>query len=331
MIVTIKDVARAAGVSVATVSRVLNNTVTVSEETKAAVLKAVEDLNYTPNYLGRNLRKSSTNIILVIIPTVEHDFYSKIITVMQNTATSLGYQIITSISNVDSLEDIKPLEMLYNRTVDAAVIFSTKMTKEEVNSISEKYNIALCCESVEGADVLTVSVGDKQSAKDAVCALIKKGHKKIGLVCSDFDVHSSIQREAGYREALIESNISVDEKYIYRTDYKLESGKKAFDYFNSLEDEPTAIFAISDILAIGIINNALSKGVKVGQELAVIGFDNVILTEMYSPSISTVDQPSFEMGQLVIEKLIKNITSDIKDKRHYIIPHRIILRESTGD
>ena len=78
--------------------------------------------------------------------------------------------------------------------------------------------------------------------------MIKKGHKKIGLVCSDFDVHSSIQREAGYREALIESNISVDEKYIYRTDYKLESGKKAFDYFNSLEDEPTAIFAISDIL-----------------------------------------------------------------------------------
>lgn len=331
MIVTIKDVARAAGVSVATVSRVLNDTVTVSDETRAAVQQAVKDLNYTPNSLGRNLRKSSTNVILVIIPTVEHDFYSKIITGMQGTATALGYDLITSISNVDVLEEIKPLEMLYNRAVDAAVIFSAKMDENEIRQLSEKYNIALCCEAIEGADVLTVSVEDRQASKDAVMALINKGHRKIGIVCADFYVQSSYKRESGYKDALLESGIEINEDYIYKTHYSFECGKKAFEYFNSLEDKPTAIFAISDVLAIGIVSQALSSGVNVGKDIAVMGFDNILLSEMYSPSISTVDQPSYKMGQLVIQKLISNISKEVKDKKHYIIPHRIVLRQSTGD
>ncbi len=331
MIVTIKDVARAAGVSVATVSRVLNDTALVSDETRAAVQQAVKNLNYTPNSLGRNLRKSSTSIILVIIPTVEHDFYSKIITGMQGTAKALGYDLITSISNVDSLEEIKSLEMLYNRTVDAAVIFSSKMSCEEIHQISEKYNIAFCCETVEEADVLTVSVADRQASKDAVKVLIDKGHKKIGFVCAEFFVRSSLEREAGYIEALAESGIEFDKKLIYKTHYSFDCGKQAFNYFNSLDDKPTAIFAVSDLLAIGIVSQALSCGVNVGKDLAVIGFDNILLSEMYSPSISTVDQPSYKMGQLVIQKLINNISNEFKDKKHYIIPHRIVLRQSTGD
>lgn len=331
MIVNIKDVARAAGVSVATVSRVLNDTVTVSDETKAAVQQAVKDLNYTPNSLGRNLRKSSTSIILVIIPTVEHDFYSKIITGMQSTATALGYDLITSISNVDSLQEIKSLEMLYNRTVDAAVIFSSKMSSEEIHQISEKYNIALCCETVEGANVLTVSVDDRQASKDAVKALLDKGYRKIGFVCANHFVQSSLEREAGYKEALFENEIEIEKKYIYKTQYSFDCGKQAFDYFNSLDDKPTAIFAVSDLLAIGIVSRALSCGVNVGRDLAVMGFDNILLSDMYSPSISTVDQPSYQMGQLVIQKLINNISSEIKDKKHYIIPHRIVLRRSTGE
>ena len=128
MVVTIKDVAKAAGVSVATVSRVLNETANVKKSTRQAVLDVIEKMNYQPNFLGRNLRKCETNVILVIIPTAEHDFYTKIITGMQHAASCMGYQLISSISCASTMDEIKPLQMLYNRTVDAAVIFSTRMS-----------------------------------------------------------------------------------------------------------------------------------------------------------------------------------------------------------
>lgn len=331
MVTTIKDVARVAGVSVATVSRVINDSQLVSEQTKQNVNEAIEELGYKPNFLGRNLRKSATNVILVLTPTAEHEFYTKIITGMQKTATLLGYELISSISDLSDLKQIKPLEMLYSRTVDAAVIFSTKMSKQEVEKLSGEYNIALCCEGVKGADVLTVTVDDRQASFDATQALIDKGQRKIGLVCSDLFVESSEKRMQGYLDALKENNIEPDEKYIYKTDYTVLSGKQSFDYFMSLESPPTAIYAISDLIAIGIAHSAVKNGVVLGKDLFLMGFDNILISEVYTPSISTVEQPSYEMGRLVIEKLIHNINSEIKDKSYYTVPHKVILRESTGD
>lgn len=331
MVVTIKDVAKAANVSVATVSRVLNNTANVTEKTREDVLETIKRLNYSPNFLGRNLRKCQTNVILVIVPTVEHEFYTKIITGMQKVASALGYQIISAISDVEKKEYIKPLEMLYNRTVDAAVIFSAKMNADEVNDISNKFNIALCCESVENADVLTVTVSDKQAAYDATKILIDKGCKNIGIVCADFPVASSIKRLEGYKAALLDNDIAFDEQYVYQTQYTFNSGKQAIDYFMGLDNPPSGIFAISDLIAAGVINGAASNGINVGTDLKVIGFDGIILSETYLPAISTVDQPSNEIGEMVIKKLIGNIEAPIKDKGSYIIPHNIILRQSTGD
>ncbi len=329
MITTIKDVAHVAGVSVATVSRVLNNSTLVSKQTRMVVESVIKELNYKPNFLGRNLRKSSTNVILVLIPTAEHEFYTKIITGMQQTATLLGYELISSISDLSELELIKPLEMLYNRTVDAAVIFSTKLSKEEVDQLARNYNIALCCEGVDGADILTVTVDDRKASFDAVEHLILKGKKKIGIVCSELKVSSSDKRTRGYIEALEKYGIEYREEYVYRTDYTFSSGKDAFDYFASLDEMPDAIFAISDLIATGIVHSALENGIEIGKDLFVMGYDNILISEVYTPSISTVEQPSYEMGRLVTERLIHNINSEIKDNSYYTVPHKIIPRYST--
>lgn len=331
MSVTIKDVAKAAGVSVATVSRVLNGSANVSEAATKVVNETIKALNYSPNFLGRNLRKCVTNNILVIQPSSEHSLYSKIISGMQEAAAVAGYDIITSISNGTPEIENRQLNMLYNRTVDGAVLLGTVLDAETINTLAENYHIALCCEGVEGADVLTVIVDDEKGGYDAAMSLINKGHKKIAIIATDSKAISSVQREKGFFRALEEAGISISDEYIYKGDYDYDHGVNATKKFLSLEDKPTAIFAVSDLLAAAAIKQATDMGVKVGSELAVIGFDNITWCERFIPTISSVAQPCEEMGRFVCKKLLSNINDGTNDKSYYTMEHVVTLRQSTGD
>ena len=332
MSVTIKDVAKEAGVSVATVSRVLNGSCNVSDESAQRVNEAVERLKYSPNFLGRNLRKRETNVILVIMPTSEHSLYSKIIMGMQKYAEKIGYDIISAVTGSASTVEARQMTMLFNRTVDGVVLLGTQYDAEELNKLAQNYDIALCCEGVEGANVLTVAVDDEQAAYDAVTALIRKGHKRIGFVGIDNKTAiSAIARENGYKRALAEHGIAEDSGLIYREDYEYDCGGRAAEYFAGLEKKPSAIFAVSDLLAISVINRLHEMGIEAGKDIGVIGFDNITMCEMMRPKISTVEQPCEKMGELVITKLIENIHSEHKDNKYYTVKHSVILRESTGD
>ncbi len=331
MNVTIKDVAKEAGVSVATVSRVLNKTSNVTPDTIMLVKEAIEKLHYRPNFLGRNLRKCETNVILAILPGAEQTFYADILKGMQYKAADLGYDIIYSISSGHFENEKRQLNMLYNKTVDAAILFSSKMPTEEIKKINANYNIALVCEGIREAGVLTVSVNDEQAGFEAVKTLFNKGYNKIGLITSQFSVKSSFDRENGYKRAIAEFGAVYRSEYIFSQDYTFKSGQDAMDYFLNLPEPPEAVFAISDILAVGAINRATARGLNVGKDIAIMGFDNISLSEIYTPSVSTVTQPCFDMGSLAVERLIHNIGSENKDNRHYIMPHRVILRQSTGD
>ncbi len=332
MSVTIKDVAREAGVSVATVSRVLNGSSNVSESSAKLVRETIERLGYSPNFLGRNLRKRATNVILVTMPTSDHSLYMKIVAGMQLYANKVGYDIISTTTSQNTQIEDRQMNMLFNRTVDGAVLLGTTYDADKLNSLAENYDIALCCEGVEGANVLTVTVNDELAAYDAVCTLIKKGHRKIGLIEAEKTAVSSIQRKAGYLKALEDHNIPVNLDYIYSASYDDPiQGEAAMEYFASLEDKPTAIFAVSDILAMKAIKKASELGLKVGSDISIMGFDNITMCEMMYPTVSTVEQPCVRMGELVIQKLIDNFSSSNKDNKYYYVEHKIILRESTGD
>lgn len=330
MSVTIKDVAKAAGVSVATVSRVLNGSSSVSQAAADRVNKAINEMHYSPNSLGRNLRKCETNRILVIQPSSDHSLYAKIIAGMQEEAAKVGYDIVTAISNSVSEAENRQLNMLYNKTVDGAVLLGTTFDCDTINRLAENYSIALCCESLSGADVLTVVVDDEAGGHDATAALIQKGHRKIALITAEGAALSSNEREQGYLRALREGGIEPREEYIYRGDYEYENAAIALHRFMSLDDKPTAIFAVSDNLAAGVIREAASMGIKVGEELAVIGFDDITWCARFVPSISSVAQPCAEMGKLVAQKLISNITGESNDNDLYTLAPTVMLRESTG-
>ena len=328
MNVTIKDVAKAAGVSVATVSRVLNNSATVSAAATEQVNNAINELGYSPNFLGRNLRKCETNVILAIIPSTEQTFYSDIIRGMQTAASDYGYDILLSTSNSTYNIEMRLLNMVFNRTVDAAILLGTQLDVKTLTELNQKHYIALCCERVEGADVLTVTVDDEGGAFTAVSNIIKNGHKKIGIVSTNVNALSSADRESGYRRALEENGIEFDERYIYRGTYDFQHGAMAFDYFKSLSEPPTAIFCISDILAVSVVKQALSEGYKIGEDISVCGFDNILLSGMYTPGITTIEQPCYDIGRAVVEELIKNIQNEQKSNKQIKLPYKLVERES---
>lgn len=329
--ITIKDVAKAANVSVATVSRVMNNNSNVSEETVERVTRVMEELGYSPNCLGRDLRKSETKRILAIIASAEQSFYSDVLKGMDEAAFVQGYDVLIATTHDDPDHEMHLLKMLLSHSVDGAVLLGVKQDAATISRLAEHNNIALCLEKMEGCNTLTVTIDNVKAGKDAVNYLISKGHKRIGLISTEIRSQSSIDREKGYRQALEEHGIPVDESLIYFGTYETESGTTGCKYLLELPDPPTAIFSISDMIAIGAMNYAISKGIAIGKDLMFFGFDNIAYSHIFVPRLSTVEQPCYMQGKLVVEKLINNMRSGIPDKSVYMLPHSLVLRESTGD
>lgn len=331
MAITIKDVAKAANVSVATVSRVLNKHSNVSDETVEKVNKVMDQLGYSPNTLGRDLRKSETKRILAIIAGTEQSFYSDVLKGMDEAAFAQGYDILIATTHDDPEHEMHLLKMLMSHSVDGAVLLGAKQEASTISKLAENHNIALCLERMEGCSVLTVSIDNVKAGKDAVNYLIGKGSTRIGLISTEARSQSSVDREKGYRIALEEHGIPYDESLVYFGSYESESGFAGCKHLLELENPPTAIFSVSDMIAIGAMNYAISKGISIGKDLLFFGFDNIAYSHIFVPHLSTVEQPCYLQGKLVIEKLISNMRSDIPDKSVYLLPHSLVLRESTGD
>ncbi len=330
MSVTIKDVAKAANVSVATVSRVLNKKCNVSEETAKSVNDAVKMLGYSPNYLGRDLRKSETKKILAIVAS-NQSVYVQTLRGMEETAFAYGYDVLAAITRDDPEHEMHLLEMLFSHSVDGAVMLGPKLDAETISGLALNHNLAMCMERLENCSALCVTIDNVKAGFDAVSYLIKKGRRRIGLITTKTRSQSSIDRETGYRQALEYNNIVYDEELVYMGTYEAESGVKGCEYMLNLDEPPTAIFSVSDMIAIGAMSYAVSKGVKIGDDLMFFGFDNIDYSHIFIPNLSTVDQPCFLQGKLVIEKMIENIRNDVHDRNTYMLPHSLILRASTGD
>ncbi len=327
--VTIKDVAKAAGVSVATVSRVINGSSAVSDEKRRAVNEAVRDLGFNPNQLAHNLRKRETKNILVILPSTENSFYSEIIRGLED-GVNREYDILLASSYSFIHTEIRLLGMLTNHLVDAAVILGSRLSAAEIDEYAAHNHIALCSENVENSHVLTVVIDNEKAAYEAVCRFIKTGINKVALVTTDTEIlaPTSDNRLKGYLKTLKDFNIPVRQDYIFRRDYEFESGLAAAEHFLSLEDPPDAIMCISDLLAAGTIKGYLSHGKKIGKDIQICGFDNIPLCEMYTPKITTVAQPGYEMGVTVAKKIVSDIKTDTYLGETITLEHKIIVRES---
>jgi LacI family repressor for deo operon, udp, cdd, tsx, nupC, and nupG len=326
---TIQDVALAAGVSAATVSRVINDSPRVSERTRGIVVEAIKRLDYKPNLLGRNLRRSETKLVLVLLPSIANPFYSRIVKGIEDVGHKNGYNVMLCNTNSDVTRERIYLELLKNRLADGVIIMAPEMGENELSEIGLTYPVVQCCEYKEGARVSHVSVDNLAAANKAVKHLISQGHKRIGIISCANSFVSTIKREEGYRKALQDAGLHMDEELVKRGDYSFKSGVRAASQLLALKERPTAIFAISDIMAIGAIRAAGENGLLVPQNVAIVGFDNIEFASMINPMLTTISQPKYDIGCTTMELLLSQIRGELKEPKDVFLENELIMREST--
>ncbi len=325
----IKEVAKLAGVSVATVSRVLNDSSSVLPETKDRVCEAIEKLNYQPNLLARNLRRSETKLILAIIPSISNMFFSEVVRGMQNKARKYGYNLLLCNTEDDS-ESLKVyLNLLKSRQADGVIFVSSAIEQQTLTGIAKTHPVVLCSEYYDGLDISYISIDNKLAAYQAVQHLIRTGRKRIAFI-NGFDYHISTRlRLEGYKQALADNNIEFREELVRQGTYGLKSGLRVMRQFLSLEEPPDGVLAGSDMMAIGAIKFIKQSGLKVPEDIGVVGFDDTRATSIFEPSVTSISQPMFDMGQCAVDILLKKINSLQGYEEKLILEHELVIRHST--
>lgn len=335
----LKIIAKALGISVATVSKALNNYSDVSKKTKDLVLELAKKLNYTPNSFAVNLRTKESKTIGIIIPTMVHYFFSSIIDGILQEAEKRNYMVVLMQSNEDYELEKKQIDLLLSKGVDGIAISLSNQTKDFKHLqkvIENDIPLLLFDKIAKTVKCSKVIIDDRKAAYQAVSYLINKGHKRIAHFRGDLNPQNSIDRFLGYKKALQDNAIEYDASLVYLCDTN-----SAFDdgYVNAkklVEDHGKnvdAIFTVNDLLAIGALNYLTEKKIKVPEEIALFGFSNWFMTKITSPTLSSIDQNAYKMGLKTAEVLLSEIDSKHKGLPiHYqtvIIDTELIIREST--
>lgn len=328
--VRIVDVAKLANVSTATVSRVISNSGTVKKDTAEKVLKAIEQLNYQPNVLARQLRKLETKTILVIVPDITNTFFSKILKGIDSIAINHGYQVLLGNTGNSGERETGYFDLLQQKQADGLILLTAQVDEQFVNDIAEDYPVVLACEYMEGSHIPTVSIDNISSARKATQHLINLGHKRIGFISGPLNVVVSRDRLKGYQQALAQNCLSEDSLLIQEGDFSFESGFNLMLKYMAFNQPPTAIFAANDEMAIGAIKAVKSKGYNVPDDFAIVGFDDIQFASIFEPALTTIAQPQFEIGKKAMELLIKLMNKEDIKKTQIMLDDELMIRDSCG-
>lgn len=334
MKINIIDVANKAGVSTATVSRVLSHFPGVREKTKSKVLKAVQELNYEVNAVARSLRQKKTNSIGVIVGNVLSQFYSEIAKSVEDTANKFGYNTILCNGDENPKKELQYLRVLKSNRVDGIILVPTGKNLEYIrNLMHTRIKIIFLDRSVEGVKCDTVLVDNSLGAYKAVKHLIGQGYNRIGMIAGCLDRTTGKERLNGYLKAIEEAGISRDDTLIKIGDFKKESGRKLTEELLKQPLRPEAIFSANVDMSMGSLITIKKMGLRIPDDIGFVCFDDSDWAMLLEPSITVVKQPVYKMGSLAAETLIKKIENQ---KQHLketptinILETELIIREST--
>lgn len=331
-----RDVARLAGVSQSTVSRVLSKKkpdIPISEETSARVYDAVHKLGYYPNITARSLRTQRTNMIAVMIADISNPFYHTITRTIQDIAAHHNFDAI--IFNTDHIEKYERrfCETIMRRPVDGIIMVPYHLTDDDINHVLQRTGTAMTVlgRHISHPGVDTVSADDERAVYEAVRWLIDvKGHSCIGFIGTSPTFSVSVRRQHGYERALHDAGIPINPVWMATGEFTHESGYRAMQALLALPQRPSALFACNDFMAIGALNAASDAGVRVPDDIAIVGFDNIPAATMVRPTLTTVAHFPAQMGQLLAEALFERIEGTVDgEQRRFEIPCELIIRQST--
>ena len=324
--VTIQDVAKTAGVSVSTVSRVLNGKVDVSSETKEHVRSVIDDLGYTTNLAARSMRSFKKNLVGLIMPDIAYPFAIEVMKGVNRAIAESDFDLLVYTTgdvrkSGRAYHEQKYVSLLTNSISDGVVI---------VAPVEGEFNIDAPIVSIDplasNPSYPAVHATNYQGALDAMEYLLRLGHKRIGYIGGRAELESSYRRLKGYRDGLEKVGISIDKKLIVPGDYTTETGVSGTRELLALENPPTAIFASNDQMAMGVFQVAEEMGIRIPEDLSVVGFDNI--AESKYMGLTTVDQFISDMGYVATQMLIKIIVGVPLEDQTYRMQTRLVIRNS---
>lgn len=328
--ITIEDVARQAGVSTSTVSRVLNNSAPVSRVTKKKILKVIEELHFTPNAMARGLVKKSSKTLGLMIPEITNPFFLELIKGVEDVASRHGFSMfLCSTNRVPEKEEYYINEMLERRTNGLMLISTHINNKKMINRVKKLVEIVSVQSDIE--DVDRVDTTDEQGVASVMEHLIELGHRKIAFVGYRFDVTSTRNRLLGYQRTLERHSLPLRKEYFNETDSVENPGYALTKQLLELKDRPTAIHCMTDYLAMGAYMAINESKLRIPADISVTGFDNIVISQLMAPTLTTVAQPIYQMGETAAELLIKNIAEGSKSvKQSIVIPTQLVVRGSSA-
>lgn len=328
---TIKDVAIEAGVSIATVSRVLNGQSGVSIELNTQVNKAVQKLNYRPNGIARALKISKSRCVGLIIPDIENPFFPALVRGVEDAAQKQGYAVMLCNTDGKEEEEKTYLKFLLNKQVDGILFVGNLDYEENKNWLSTlPIPLVLLDRPMPGAPFHTVLVDNELGALLAVDHLINAGRKQIGIIGGKSQSSTSKQRISGALQSLKNHNYSFNPQLLATGPFTFDGGYQATEKLIRSGQHFDAIFAGNDMMAIGAIECLGKYGRQVPADVAVVGFDDIRMAEWYKPSLTTVKQPVYEMGQIAVKIMVEQIIGELTSEKNSILKPELIIRCSSG-
>jgi LacI family transcriptional regulator len=326
--ITIQDVAQAAGVSVSTVSRVLNDKDDVAPETYEKVQSIIQEMGYTSSLAARSMRSRRTNVIGLIVPDVADSFSIQVMKGVNQAIFELDYDLIIYTSGSIKKRSAAEREQYFVSLLTGSVTDGVIIVTPAATSFSTAAPVVTIDPNNECPECLAVMATNHAGAVAATEYLIGLGHRRIGFISGRPDLQSAQRRLQGYQDALRQANIPVDQDLIAAGDFTTETGRLCARRLLSLSDPPTAIFAANDQSAMGTIEAAREMGLRVPQDLSVIGFDNIPEAAYSDPALTTIDQFIEEMGRVATGKLVDLIQGEALESDLYKVPTQLVVRNS---
>jgi LacI family transcriptional regulator len=334
MAATLSDIADTTGLSISTVSRVLNDKAAkyrISADTEEVVLKAARKLNYRPNHLARGLRLKQTNTLGLLAPDISNPFFAHIIKRIQKVAHDMGYSLIVCNTDESPELECEQVQLLYRKRVDGVIAMPVGLDSSHFAELIEKgVPIVMLDRCFDELEVNSVVVDNYRGSYDAVTHLVQMGHSRIGFVQGLPGTYTNTERLRGYRDALTDGEIEVDESLIVGGDFRQENGFIETKLLMNRSDRPTAIFASSDLITLGALQTIADEGLSIPEDVSLLTFDDFDFAPFLKCPLTAVRQPKEMMGEMAVKLLVEDLRSGCQSAKRIVLKPSLIRRDSVA-
>ncbi|MBI4671174.1 MAG: LacI family DNA-binding transcriptional regulator [Chloroflexi bacterium] len=327
---TNKDVARRAGVSIATVSRVVNQLPNVRPALRRRVLRAVKELNYEPSRTAQRLRVKRSHVLGVIVSDIQNPFFTSVVRGIEDTAYQHGYSLVLCNSDEDTAKEKLYIDVMRAEGVAGLIVAPTRQTNTHLRALLQQHIPVVAIDRVlHGKHLDNVMVDNVEGARQAVIHLLELGHRRIGMVSTRF-ISTGTERQQGYLNAFQERGLRADRRLIALGAPKPESGYACTRELLNREPRPTAIFVANNMMLVGALSAIREAGLRAPHEISIVGFDDLPWAPLLEPPLTTIAQPTYELGKCAVELALKRIASPDRAAEQVRLKTGLIVRGSTG-